>query len=176
MASRKVAGGGRVRNKGTAVLDGGKTPRLRKPRRRDFTKKRQTEFLAVLADTSNVSLACREVDISVNGVYKRRQRDAAFRKAWQEALATAYRKLELVLLERAFAGTEKIYTRKDGGEERVREYPNAIALQLLKMHRDEVVESEREFVPEEVDEIRKRFLDKLERLRKREEGKKDDER
>ena len=37
------------------------------------------------------------------------------------ALAGAYERFELVLLERFFNGTEKVVVRKDGSEERMRE-------------------------------------------------------
>lgn len=170
MASRKVAGGGRRKSNTRVTTTRGKRRQVQSDKKDSFTKKRRAEFLAVLADTCNVNLACRETNVVRSTVYKRRKTDAAFRKGWQEALATAYHKLELVLLERAFAGTEKIVTRKDGGEERVREFPNAMALQLLKMHRDSVVESEREFSDQEADEIRERLFAKLKRLKAREEG------
>jgi hypothetical protein len=39
-----------------------------------------------------------------------------------EAIGAAYQRLEMVLLERAFAGTEKLVRRKDGSEERMVEY------------------------------------------------------
>ena len=68
--------------------------------------------------------------------YRRRKMDAAFRAAWVEAIAVAYQRLELVLLERAFNGTEKVIPPQDGSEERMREYSNQLGLTLLKMHRD----------------------------------------
>jgi hypothetical protein len=167
LASRSVAGGGRRKTKTRTVIGGGKVPRERKASLKDFTKERQAAFLAVLAETCNVSMACRETDTSVTVVYRRRENDAAFRAAWQEALASAYRKLELVLLERSFAGCEKLTIRKDGSEERVREYPNGMAMQLLKLHRDSVVDSEREYSEDETDELRRKILDKLKRLKAR---------
>lgn len=105
--------------------------------------------------------------MSTSAVYKRRQRNAAFRAAWGEAIAVAYRRLELVLLERAFNGTDKVVTRKDGSEERVREYPNSIALQLLKMHKDTAEKAEREPAPGELEELRGKLQRKIERLRQR---------
>jgi len=39
--------------------------------------------------------------------------------------------------------------RKDGSEERMREYPNQVAMHLLKMHRDRAMEAAAE--PDEVD-------------------------
>jgi len=90
-----------------------------------------------------------------------------FRGAWLEAIGAAYHRLELVLLERAFVGSEKLIRRKDGSEERMVEYPNQLALTLLKMHRDTAVEATTEVPPDDVEEIRERLLEKLERIRKR---------
>ena len=72
-----------------------------------------------------------------------------------------------MLLERSFNGTEKVITRKDGSEERVREYPNNIAIQLLKMHKDTAVEAEREHSSEAVAELREKLRRKLARLKER---------
>jgi hypothetical protein len=72
-----------------------------------------------------------------------------------------------MLLERSFNGTEKVITRKDGSEERVREYPNNIAIQLLKMHKDTAEEAEREPAEGELEELRAKLQGKIERLRKR---------
>ena len=82
-------------------------------------------------------------------------------------LAVAYRRLELMLLERSFNGTEKVITRKDGSEERVREYPNTLAVQLLKMHKDTAESSEREPGEGEMEELRAKLQGKVERLRAR---------
>ena len=93
--------------------------------------------------------------------------DAAFRAGWLEAVGVAYQRLELVLLDRAFNGVEKVVTRRDGSEERMVEYSNQLALALLKMHRDTAVEASTEVPPEDLDELRKRLIGKFERLKKR---------
>jgi hypothetical protein len=79
----------------------------------------------------------------------------------------AYQRLELVLLDRAFNGTEKLVKRRDGSEERMLEYSNQLGLTLLKMHRDSAIEASTELPPEDVDEIRERIIKKLQRLKKR---------
>jgi hypothetical protein len=117
-----------------------------------------------------VTLAVEAAGMSLTGAYQRRKKVAAFRAGWAEAIAAAYQRLELVMLDRALNGTEKIVIRKDGSEERMREYPNQIALHLLKMHRDSAMEALAEPAEGEVDELRQRLFDKLERLRKREEA------
>jgi hypothetical protein len=153
---------------GELVLVGGKRAQKRKASSRDWSKAKESEFLSVLADTCNVTRAAAEAKVSVSAAYRRRKTDAAFRAAWLDAIAAAYQRLELVLLERVFVGTEKIVRRKDGSEERMIEYPNQLALTLLKMHRDTAVEAVADAPADDVEEIRDRLLEKLERLRKRE--------
>jgi len=149
------------------VLQEGSQAKLREPTRRDWTKKKETAFLTALSETCNVTLACSETGVSVAAVYARRKKNAAFRAAWGEAIAVAYRRVEMALLERALNGTEKVVTRKDGSEERVREYPNSVALQLLKMHKETAEEAEREPGEGEMEELRAKLQGKIARLRQR---------
>ena len=154
---------------GELVLVGGKVTQVRKASARDWTKAKAAEFLSVLAETCNVSLACEQAGVSQSQAYRRRKSDAAFRAGWLDAIGTAYERLELVLLERALNGSEKIVIKTDGREERMREYPNQIALTLLRMHRDTASEAETEIAADDVEEIRARLIGKLERLRERQE-------
>ena len=126
-AKRKAAGGTRK-----LTLIGGDNPRMQKPRKNAWSKAKAKEFLGVLADTCNVSEACRQSGISVGAAYKRRGGDAAFRAGWMEAISVAYQRLELVLLDRAFNGTEKLVKRRDGSTEVMLEYSNTLGLALLK--------------------------------------------
>ena len=151
-------------------LVGGKKPQLRPPVPRDWTKEKAANFLGVLADTCNVSEACRQSGVPMTVAYRRRKMDAAFRAAWIEAIGVAYSRLELMLLERAFVGTEKVVTRRDGSQERMTEYSNQLGLTLLKMHRDTAIETAPENEPGDIEEIRERLFKKLERLRKREDA------
>ena len=155
---------------GELVLVGGRTPQRRKASGKNWSKAKQQEFLAELAATCNVTQAAAAAGVSTTQAYRRRKADAGFRGAWVEAVGSAYQRLELVLLERAFVGTEKIVRRKDGSEERMVEYPNQLALTLLKMHRDTAIEANAEFAPEDVEEIRERVIQKLQRLKKRQEA------
>lgn len=152
------------------VMVGGKRPQLQKPKRHRWTRAKQREFLSVLAETCNVTRACEQSGISVTHAYRKRKSDAAFRAAWREAIGVAYQRLELVLLDRAFNGTEKLVTRRDGSEERMLEYSNQLGLTLLKMHRDTAIEAAPENEPDNIGEIRERLFNKLERLRQREEA------
>jgi hypothetical protein len=126
----------------------------------------------VLADTCNVTRAAEEAGVSTGGAYKRRRENAAFRAGWLDAIAIAYQRLELVLLDRAFNGTEKLVKRRDGNDERMLEYSNQLGLTLLKMHRDTAVEADTEFRPEDIEEVRERLLNKLKRLKARREREK----
>jgi hypothetical protein len=146
---------------------GSAKPKIRKPRRNEWTKAKERTFFTALSETCNVKLASEAAGMSPASAYWRRKRDAAFRAGWGEAIGAAYQRLELVMLDRALNGTEKIVVRKDGSEERMREYPNHIAMHLLKMHRDSATEAMNEPEEADVEEIRERLLQKLRRLRER---------
>jgi len=145
-------------------------PQMKKRTRRDWSKAKARSFLEALDATCNVSEACRQSGLSVTVVYRRRKIDAGFRAEWNETLASAYRRLELVLLERAFNGTEKVLRRRDGNDEVMREYSERLGLTLLKMHRERVVETEaaHEVSEDQLAELRARVLRKLERVAQRE--------
>jgi phage terminase small subunit len=149
------------------VVAGGARPIVRKARRREWTRAREKQFLTALSETCNVTVAAEAAGISLTTAYVRRKKVAAFRAGWAEAIATAYQRLELVMLDRALNGTEKIVVRKDGSEERMREYPNQIAMHLLKMHRDSAMEAIEEPAEAEIEEVRERLFQKLQRLRNR---------
>ena len=140
---------------------------MRKPRRNEWTRAKEQTFFTALAETCNVKLAAEIAGMSVAGAYWRRKRDAAFRAGWAEAIGAAYQRLELVMLDRALNGTEKVVVRKDGSEERMREYPNQIAMHLLKMHRDSAMQAIEEPDEADVADVRARLVEKLERLRRR---------
>lgn len=156
-----------VAGRSKLTLVSGKTPQLRKSSAKNWTKAKEREFLSVLAETCNVTRACDAAKVSVTHAYRMRQSNAAFRAAWRDAIGSAYHRLELVLLDRAFNGTEKVVQRRDGSEERMREYSNQLGLTLLKMHRDTAVEMAAEAVPQDSEEMRERLVGKLLRLKKR---------
>ena len=93
------------------VLAGGLRPQMRKASPRNWTKAREREFLSALAETCNVKEAARQARVCVSYAYKKRAADARFRAGWIAAIGTAYQRLELVLLDRAFNGTEKVVKR-----------------------------------------------------------------
>jgi hypothetical protein len=151
------------------TLVAAKKPQLKKRAKRDWSKEKAAAFLQALADTCNVSEACRRSGVPMTVAYRRRKMDAKFRAEWVDMIAIGYARLEGVLLQRAFDGTQKIVTKRDGSEERMLEYPNQLGLQLLKMHRETAMEAESEMAPEDIDEIRERLVRKLQRLKKRDE-------
>jgi hypothetical protein len=93
-------------------------------------------FLDALAAGGSVAAAAKEAGTSESGAYRERRRSAAFRDAWEKALAERYAMLELKMLERALDGVEKpvFQTGKEVG--RVREYSDRLALSLLAYHRE----------------------------------------
>jgi len=155
------------KRKAPLVLVGSAKPKLRRASPRDWTRQKQKDFIGALAETCNVKHAAEIAGVSFGAAYLRRKKDAAFRAAWSEAIGMAYSRLELVLLDRAFNGTEKVVTRKDGSEDRMLEYSNQLGLALLKMHRDTAIEAEVELSDEHLQEVRERLFNKLQRLRKR---------
>lgn len=157
----------RDKGKSGFVLVGGKKPQMRKASARSWTRAKQKVFLNELAETCNIARSCEAADVSPSTIRRKRKSDAAFRAGFMGAVASAYERLELVLLERFFNGTEKLVIRKDGSEERIREYSNQLGLSLLKMHRDTAAEGSSEMAPEDVEELRERVLNKMLRLQKR---------
>jgi hypothetical protein len=147
-------------------LAGGKVPRVVSARANAFDRTKQERFLAELAATCNITLAAKRAKVSTSTVDRHRKSNAAFRAGWAEAIRQAYRNLELMMLERAMNGTVKTVTKADGSVDRTHEYPNAIALTLLRLHKDAAVEAEAEVDEEDADEIRARLARRIDRLRR----------
>lgn len=155
---------------GKLVLDGNGRLRMRKPAANAWTKEKERNFLTSLSETCNVKWAAQEAGVSPQRAYERRKSNAGFRAGWTEAIGVAYGRLELILLDRAFNGTEKIVKRRDGSEERMVDYSNQVALTLLKMHRETALESDAECFPDDLSDLRSSIEAKLGRLRRQEEA------
>jgi hypothetical protein len=155
------------KRQGRLVLIAGKRPQMRKATARSWTKAKEQMFLSVLAETCNVTRACDAAGVSVTHVYRLKKEKAAFRSAWLAAVSIAYQQLELVLLERAFNGTEKTVAVRSGETRIMREYSNQLGMALLKMHRDSATDAEFELPPDEIEELRERLIRKLERMKQR---------
>jgi hypothetical protein len=165
-----------VGRKRELTLVGGSERKLRKRAVRDWSVAKARAFLGVLAETCNVSEACRRSGVPMTVAYRQRKLDAGFRASWIEAIGVAYSRLELILLERAFSGVERVIRHKDGSESRMREYSDALGLKLLQMHQPTAAEANADLPPEDVDEIRERLVRKLQRLKKRNEQEQEAER
>ena len=82
------------------------------------------QFCETLADTCNVTLAAAAIGRSIDQCLQMEgARMRSFRAAWDAALAIGYSRLELMLLERALHGVEKIVVARDGTSTVMREYP-----------------------------------------------------
>ncbi|MGI8931539.1 MAG: hypothetical protein ACR2FK_04040 [Sphingomicrobium sp.] len=158
-----------VRKKGAArlTLRGGDLPKKVSGRRSDWTRKMADQFVETLADTCNVTLAAAAIERSIANVYKWRGKDAAFRASWDRALAIGYSRLELMLLERALHGVEKVVVARDGTSSVMREYPDRVALTLLRMHRETAAMADESIDGREHDEACERIIAKLSRLKDR---------
>ncbi len=66
-----------------------------------WSTQKEKQFLTVLAVTSNVRLALREVGMSPASLYFRRRKHPGFEAAWDHALNEGYAKLEADMLARA---------------------------------------------------------------------------
>lgn len=152
------------------VLDGKSSPKRCKPRADSISDEQVAIFFATLAETCNVVRSAKAAGFTANWAYRKRKTDAGFRNAWAEAVREGYAKLELVLLERAIKGTPKPVFRRDGSERIVREYSNTLAVALLKRHAETADSASYEPAREELEEIRERILERLERLRTRDGG------
>ena len=135
----------------------------------DWTQEKADKFIEVLSDSCNVALAARAIRRSVSNVYIQRAKDAAFRGAWDQALAIGYAKLEMMMLERALHGVEKTVVLKNGESRIMREYNDRVALALLRHHRDSVAAFEASVDDEEYAEACERIIEKLARLREQDE-------
>lgn len=144
-------------------------PQQRPCRRTDFTKAKAAKFIAVLADSCNVSLAARTIKRSIGNVYVHRQKDAEFRAAWDQALAIGYSRLEMMMLERALHGVEKLVVLKSGETRVMREYSDRVALSLLRLHRENVAATNEGVDQEDYQEACERIIARLQRLRERDE-------
>lgn len=156
------------------LIDGGEKARRRGPRGQDVSPEAIETFLVTLGDTCNVARSARAAGFSASWAYRLRKRDAAFRAGWAEAVREGYAKLELVLLERAMKGTPRPVQRRDGSERIIREYSTQLAVALLKKHADAAAEASYEHGEDDLKEVRDRIIEKLERIRARDEALRDE--
>jgi hypothetical protein len=174
MAKAKTGAAGARRDQAAGrelVLSASKRgPQKQAGRANKWTEAKAEKFIKVLADSCNVTLAARAIRWSVSNVYVKRTKDAAFRAAWDQALAIGYSRLEMMMLERALHGVEKTVVLKSGESRIMREYNDRVALALLRQHRETVAAIEDRMDDGEYQEACERIIEKLARLRERELG------
>lgn len=103
-----------------------------------MTAAEQAAFLDALAESPNVSAACRAAGVPRRTVYNHRATDAEFAAAWDDALEQSTDALVGEAYRRALKGTERpvFYQGDECG--RIREYSDTLAIFLLKAHRRDV--------------------------------------
>ncbi|HEX8239052.1 MAG TPA: hypothetical protein VF574_04850 [Allosphingosinicella sp.] len=116
----------------------GGRPQIRAKHKRALTPTEIETFLAVLAETCNVSMAARETKRSARVFYDLRRRDPGFRAAWAEALREGYELLEMEMLHRARFGTPRDVFYRGRKTATTRVFNEATALRLLHFHRKSV--------------------------------------
>src|SRR3546814_888658 len=153
MAARKKSGGEELVIGRSHAGGRNGAPQKRRAPKGGYTKKQKALFLEVLADTSNVSEACRAIGKHPGAIYALRRRDAAFADAWMKALEEGFVALEMEMLRRARFGqdvTEYRPVAEDGNGDgvakreevvkRVHSYANILRLQLLTQYAHKVAE------------------------------------
>jgi hypothetical protein len=150
------------------ILDGKGSPKLRRASSQTISDEQLETFFATLTETCNVVRAAKAAGISRDWAYRRRKRDASFRRNWAEAVREGYARLELVLLERAIKGTPKLVKTARGTDRVMREYSPALAVALLRRHAETADSASYDPAQEELAEIRERILERLDRIRVRE--------
>ena len=108
------------------------------------TVKNRRRFLAALADSGNVTVACEAAHLSRAAMYQWREGDASFAAEWDAALERGLDSLEDELMRRAKDGTLRpVY---QGGElvGHVREYSDTLGIFLLKSRRRHIYGDRRE--------------------------------
>lgn len=105
----------------------------------NWPKHKQIAFLEHLAISSNVAASERVADVPAGAAYRFRNRNDAFRQAWEIALKTGYDRLEMSVLERAINGVVvERTTDKDGKTTEKLAFSERLATSLLAAHRASV--------------------------------------
>lgn len=126
------------------------------PRRRGAPRNWREQFLACLAETSNVTASAQCAEISLSWVYKTKREDKRFANAWLVALCEGYDNLEMELLGRLRSGEPRDAQLK---------YDNATALRILLAHRETRTKMRAQQDNVSAEEVRASIDAKLARLR-----------
>ena len=119
----------------------------------------RAEFLAKLAETSNVSRACDHAGVSPGTVYDLRRRDTGFAGRWLDALCEGYDNLEMEMLYHLRMG--------ESPEPGAVRFNFAVALRMLLAHRDSVSREKARRINVTVAEVRASIDRKVAEMRER---------
>jgi hypothetical protein len=137
----------------------GRKPAARKRRRTPASITWKKEFLAALAEISNVTAAAARAGITPRHVYKLRREDADFGRKWQIALCEGYDNLELELLQRVRSGA--------CGTDKDPKFDNAVGFRLLTAHRESAARQRALHDNEDTDQLIASINAKLDLMRER---------
>ena len=101
-------------------------------KREDFDEE---TFLRVLSETANVVESCKAAGVKRRSVYRWRDEDPEFRKAWDDANERGTDALEDEAIRRASKGTRKPVFYKGTICGHVREYSDTLMIVMLKARR-----------------------------------------
>lgn len=102
-----------------------------------WTSEKEAAFFTAIADTCNISRACKAVGIARQTAYNRYEEDPEFAKAWDKALKIGVEGLEDEAHRRAFDGTDKPVFHSGEKCGTIKEYSDTLAIFLLKAHKPE---------------------------------------
>ena len=100
-------------------------------------RKWEKAFLAILAESGNVTKACLAAQIARSVVYAHRDEDERFKALWDEALAEAGDALELEARRRAVDGWDEPVFQKGELVGTIRKYSDTLLLAMLRAKKPE---------------------------------------
>src|SRR5215216_5786805 len=106
--------------------------------RQNRRDKRRERFLAVLTETASVTDACKIANLPRPTAYVWRNKDLAFRFAWDQAYQLGLDALEDAVMRRALVGNERPVFHKGEIVGYVREPSDILAMFMLKSRRREI--------------------------------------
>jgi AcrR family transcriptional regulator len=135
------------------------------------TPEKQAEFLSLLREGRTVEGAARNVGIHRSTLYRLRDRDEDFKRAWDEAWEAGIEALEDELRRRGFEGVEKPVFHGGVVVGSVREFDTTAAIFILKARKPEVYRDNARIEhtgpgggPVQVESFREEFIRRIERL------------
>ncbi len=97
-----------------------------------ITAKKEAEFLEALAESGNVSVACKAAVVTRGAIYKHRKSNPDFRAEWKDAVSRAIDVLEEEARRRAFSGVNEPVFHKGVVCGVVTKYSDVLLIFLLK--------------------------------------------